>query len=159
MTAHPIPDALAELLDQSVSPLGLDVDSVEITPAGKRRVVRVVLDSDDGLTLDQVARATRAITRNLDEDDSAMGAQAYTLEVSSRGVDKPLEEPKHWRRNVRRLVAVTFDDESGTQAIEGRITAADDDGADLDVEGSPVRVSYADVRKARIQVEFNRKED
>ena len=89
--------------------MGLDVEAVEVTPAGKRRVLRVAVDKDGGVTLDDVADATREVYRVLDESD-VMGEQPYTLEVTSRGVDRPLTLPRHWRRNEDRLVKVTLAD-------------------------------------------------
>jgi ribosome maturation factor RimP len=134
--------------------LGLDLEAVELTPAGKRRVLRIAVDSDGGVTLDDVAAATRAINDVLDGSD-AMGEQPYTLEVTSRGVDRPLTGPRHWRRNRSRLVKVTLAD--GT-VVTGRIGESDDDQVTLDVDGSSRAVPYADVTKALVQIEFNRKD-
>jgi ribosome maturation factor RimP len=142
----------AELIDP-LAAQGLDVESVEVTPAGKRRVLRVAVDKDGGVTLDEVAAATREVSRVLDDSD-VMGQQPYTLEVTSRGVDRPLTLPRHWRRNLDRLVKVTLDD--GT-TIEGRIVAATDDGASVDVSGTQREVVFSQVQKAMIQIEFNRK--
>ena len=141
-----------ELVDP-LSALGLDVEAVEISPAGKRRVLRVAVDKDGGVTLDDVADATREVSRVLDDSD-VMGEQPYTLEVTSRGVDRPLTLPRHWRRNTDRLVKVTLTDGS---AVTGRITGCDDDKAVLDVSGTNRDVAYAEVAKALVQVEFNRK--
>jgi ribosome maturation factor RimP len=148
-------DRIEEALVGPLSEQGLDVEAVEVTPAGKRRVLRVAVDKDGGVTLDDVADATRAISAVLDESD-VMGEMPYTLEVTSRGVDRPLTLPRHWRRNVDRLVKVTLTD--GT-ALTGRITACDDATATLDVDGAPRVLSYADVDRALVQVEFNRKTD
>jgi ribosome maturation factor RimP len=142
----------AELVDP-LKVLGLDVEALEVTPAGKRRVLRVAVDKDGGVTLDDVAEATREVSRVLDDSD-VMGEQPYTLEVTSRGVDRPLTLPRHWRRNADRLVQVTLTD--GT-TVTGRVTASDDDSATLDVDGAPREVGYPDVAKALVQVEFNRK--
>jgi ribosome maturation factor RimP len=142
----------AELVDP-LNALGVDVEAVEITPAGKRRVLRVAIDKDGGVTLDDVADATREVSRVLDDSD-VMGEQPYTLEVTSRGVDRPLTLPRHWRRNADRLVKVTLDDGS---AVTGRITASDDVAATLDVDGAAHEVAYARVAKALVQIEFNRK--
>ncbi len=147
----------AALVDPLAS-LGLDVEAVEVTPAGKRRVVRVAVDQDGGVTLDDVADATRAVTEVLDGPlNDAMGHQPYTLEVTSRGVDRPLTLPRHWRRNADRLVTVTLADGS---AVIGRVVAADDGaeaGVVLDVAGRERRIAYAEVAKALVQIEFNRK--
>jgi ribosome maturation factor RimP len=141
----------AELLGP-LSALGLDVEAVEITPAGKRRVLRVAVDKDGGVNLDDIAGATREVSSVLDESD-VMGEHPYTLEVTSRGVDRPLTLPRHWRRNETRLVKVALV-EGGE--VEGRITSSTDEAVTLDVDGSDREVAYADIAKARVQIEFNR---
>lgn len=139
--------------------LGLDVEAVELTPAGKRRVLRVAVDKDGGVSLDDVAEATREVDRVLEEGD-AMGEHPYTLEVTSRGVDRPLVAPRHWRRNADRLVKVTLEAPL-TGEVTGRILDCDEDadggGVRLDVDGEVRRIAYADVKKALVQVEFNRR--
>src|SRR3954449_6602501 len=95
-------DRLAEELTGPMGALGLDLEAVDLTSAGKRRVLRVAIDKDGGVTMDDIADATREVSRLLDET-GAMGEQAYTLEVSSPGVDRPLTLPRHWRRNAGRL--------------------------------------------------------
>jgi ribosome maturation factor RimP len=141
----------AELVDP-LAVLGLDVEAVEVTPAGKRRVLRVAVDKDGGVTLDDVADATREVSRVLDDSD-VMGEQPYTLEVTSRGVDRPLTLPRHWRRNADRLVKVTLEDGS---SLTGRIGASTDDAVTLDVAGTPREVPYDTIAKALVQIEFNR---
>jgi len=143
----------AELVDP-LAAQGLDVESVEVTPAGKRRVLRVAVDKDGGVTLDEVAAATREVSRVLDDSD-VMGEQPYTLEVTSRGVDRPLTLPRHWRRNRDRLVKATLDDGS---SVEGRIVASGDASVTLDVDGTQRDIELERVQKALIQVEFNRKQ-
>ena len=144
----------AELVDP-LRALGLDVEAVEITPAGKRRILRVAVDKDGGVTLDEVAEATREVNRVLDESD-VMGEQPYTLEVTSRGVDRPLTLPRHWRRNATRLVKVTFADGS---SATGRIGDSTDEQVTLEIDGADRQVAYAEVKKALVQVEFNRPAD
>ena len=100
-------DRLAEELTGPMDALGLDLEAVDLTSAGKRRVLRVAIDKDGGVTMDDIADATREVSRLLDETD-VMGQQAYTLEVSSPGVDRPLTLPRHWRRNAGRLVKATL---------------------------------------------------
>ena len=142
----------AELVDP-LKEMGLDVEAVEVTPAGKRRVLRVAVDKDGGVTLDDVADATREVSRVLDDSD-VMGEMPYTLEVTSRGVDRPLTLPRHWRRNVDRLVKATLADGS---EVTGRVVGSDETAATLDVDGERRDVAYADVAKALVQIEFNRK--
>jgi ribosome maturation factor RimP len=142
----------AELVDP-LSELGFDVEAVEVTPAGKRRVLRVAVDKDGGVTLDDVADATREVSRVLDDSD-VMGEMPYTLEVTSRGVDRPLTLPRHWRRNADRLVKATLADGG---EVTGRILGSDDATVTLDVDGTRREVAYHDVAKALVQVEFNRR--
>ncbi len=145
-------DRLAEELTGPIGQLGLDLEAVELTSAGKRRVLRVAIDKDGGVTMDDIADATRQVSRVLDETD-VMGQQAYTLEVSSPGVDRPLTLPRHWRRNTGRLVKVKLREGEPTT---GRIRVTDDAGAVLDVDGTERRLEYADVQKAKIQIEFKK---
>jgi len=146
-------DQIEQELATPLSALGLDVEAVELTPAGKRRILRVAVDGDHGVTLDDVADATRTVAEVLDASD-VMGEQPYTLEVTSRGVDRPLTLPRHWRRNADRLVKVTTTE---GETLTGRVVGSDDDTATLDVDGTRREVPYADVAKALVQVEFNRK--
>ena len=146
-------DRLAEELTGPMDALGLDLEAVDLSSAGRRRVLRVAIDKDGGVTMDDIADATREVSRVLDDHDELMGSQAYTLEVSSPGVDRPLALPRHWRRNQGRLVKVTFPDDD---PVTGRITSTDETGAVLDVEGSERRVEYAGVKKAKVQIEFKK---
>lgn len=144
-------DRLVEELTGPVQSLGLDLEAVEVRAAGQRRLLRVAVDRDGGITLDDVADATREISRTLDER-GLMGERAYTLEVSSPGIDRPLTLPRHWRRNTGRLVKVTLEHET----VTGRVTGHDEAGVELEVSGRTRRVSYDDVRKALVQVEFTK---
>ena len=138
-----------------VEQCGLEVDRIEIASAGKRSVLRVYLDGDGpdgrGPSLDEIAEATRAVSVALDESD-ATGNAPYTLEVSSRGVSRPLTEPKHFRRNTGRLVVLTLADGS----VTGRIATADETGVDVDVDGTVHRLGFADINKAVVQAELRK---
>jgi ribosome maturation factor RimP len=148
-------DHLMKLLEPVVAAQGLDLEDVTITKAGKRRLLRVVVDCDGGVTLDHVADVSQAVSKVLDEDD-AMGPAPYTLEVSSPGVDRPLTEPRHWRRAAKRLVKAELRDGG---VIEGRVLSADDTGVELDVAGAARRLDYQDLARGRVQVEFRRIDD
>jgi ribosome maturation factor RimP len=145
-------ETLLDLLRQPLADSGLDIEAVELSSAGRRRVVRVLVDKDGGVTLDDVAAATTLVGARLDETD-ALGERPYTLEVTSPGIDRPLTAPRHWRRNVGRLVSFTVSDGA---AIVGRIVSSDDGTATIDIDGEPRQIDYAEVTKARIQIEFNR---
>ena len=147
---------LSSLLTPNLAQFELELEEIDDLPAGKRRLLRIVVDGEGptgrGPLLDDIAEATKAISTTLDSSD-AFGNSPYTLEVSSRGVSRPLVVPRHWRRNAGRLVQVNLGD--GT-VVTGRIVASDDDGVDLDIDGTERRIGYGEVAKAIVQVEFNR---
>lgn len=145
-------ESLLALLAPVVAGIGLDLEDVVVTPAGKRRLVRVVVDQDGGVELDAVAAAASAVSQTLDESD-AMGATPYVLEVTSPGVERPLTEPRHWRRALTRLVTVTA---TGGGTLQGRVVAVDDDAVTLDVDGTIHRLEWTSATSGRVQVEFNR---
>lgn len=148
-------DRLVDTLRPAVERAGLDLEDVEITPAGRRRLVRVIVDKDGGVTLDDIAETTRLVSRQLDEDDDLVGETSYTLEVTSPGTDRPLTELRHWRRNLGRLVKVSRRE---GEPVTGRVVEVGDSSVRLEVDGTAEDVDYAEVRTARVEVEFNRKE-
>lgn len=152
MGRAPSRDVLIRLLAPVVADLGLDLEDVQVTPAGKRRMLRVVVDQDGGVDLDEVATLSTAVSAALDESD-AMGGTPYVLEVTSPGVDRPLTEPRHWRRARSRLVEATLAD-SGT--VTGRVQEAGDDGVVLLVAGKDRALRWDELARGRVQVEFNR---
>ncbi|MFH9423555.1 ribosome maturation factor RimP [Streptomyces sp. NPDC017529] len=154
-------ERLRGLLEPLVAARDLDLEEIEVTPAGKRRVLRIVVDSDDGVQLDECAELSREASQALDDSD-VMGGAPYTLEVTSPGADRPLTEPRHYRRAVGRLVKAQLHE--GGELV-ARITAVDDEGLDLEVPGvkgrksTARRVAFAEIAKARVEIEFNRKQD
>jgi ribosome maturation factor RimP len=147
-------DRLAEVLTGPLDATGVDVEAVELSQAGRRRLLRVAVDKDGGVTLDDIAVVTKEVSRILDDSD-VMGEHAYTLEVTSPGTDRPLTLPRHWRRNVGRLVKVSLE---GGADVTGRIMESDDTRAVIDEEGTRHEVAYDQVTRAKVQIEFNRKE-
>jgi ribosome maturation factor RimP len=143
---------LLEVLEKPLATSGLDLEGVEISRAGRRSLVRVLVDQDGGVTLDDIAAATHLVSDVLDRTD-VLGDSPYTLEVTSPGIDRPLTLPRHWRRNVDRLVKVTT---SGGVTRTGRVVTTDDEGATLDIDGTKTEIAYADVANARVEIEFSR---
>jgi ribosome maturation factor RimP len=148
--------AVADAVTGVVESLGLEVDRIETAAAGRRTVLRIFLDGDGasgrGPSLDEVAQATRLISTALDESP-AVGNAPYVLEVSTRGATRPLTAPKHFRRNIGRLVAASL---AGGGAVTGRIVAAGDDAVRLEVEGAEREFRYRDLARAVVQLELNR---
>lgn len=153
-------ERLRELLEPLVSSQGLDLEEIAVDSVGRKRVLRVVVDSDSGADLDQVADVSRELSAKLDESD-AMGEGEYTLEVGTPGAERLLTQHRHYVRAAGRLV--------GFQLVEGgelvaRIVTVDDEGVDLEIPGvkgrkpTARRLAFGDIAKARVQVEFSRKD-
>ncbi|MFF7844282.1 ribosome maturation factor RimP [Streptomyces ossamyceticus] len=153
-------ERLRELLEPLVRSQGLDLEEIAVDTVGRKRVLRVTVDSDEGADLDTVADVSRALSAKLDETD-AMGQAEYTLEVGTPGAERALTEHRHYRRAVDRLVK--FQLREGGELI-ARILTVDDDGLDLEVPGvkgrkaTTRRLAFDEIDKARVQVEFNRKD-
>lgn len=161
---------LVDLLTPVLEDKGLELDQLDIIPAGKRKLLRISVDGDGpqgrGPLLDDIAAATRDISEALDASP-AIGDAPYTLEVSSRGVGKPLTEAKHFRRNQGRLVAVTT---VAGETITGRLTKVAEQQITVVVEPEPGKrlpkgldpvnvIALDEVTKAVVKVEMNRKHD
>ena len=147
------PDAelpLELVVRETVQRAGYDLEGLEVLPAGRRHLVRVVVDSDSGVGLDAVAAVSRMLSTELDEHDDLL-AGPYTLEVTSPGVDRPLTAPRHWRRNRLRMVRATFRDGS---EILGRVGDCDNTAVTLLVSGQRRRVAFAELDRAVVEVEF-----
>ena len=158
-------DRVAALAEPVIHALDLDLEGIRITAAGRRRVLRLVVDGDGGVSLDVIALASRELSAVLD-DSEVMGEVPYILEVSSPGVDRPLTERRHWRRAIGRLVTVPLAADPAATAeaepaalIEGRITGASADGITLDVAGESRQFGYRDLGPGRIKIEFARLAD
>lgn len=154
-------ERLRELLEPLVSSKELDLEEIEVASVGRKRVLRVVVDSDDGVDLDQIAEISRELSEKLDESD-AMGDGEYTLEVGSPGAERPLTEHRHYLRAVGRLVK--FQLAEGGDELIARILEVDDEGVDLEVPGvkgrkpTARRLAFDEIAKARVEVEFSRKD-
>jgi ribosome maturation factor RimP len=155
MTARtPQRQQLMELIGPVITAAGYDLDDLSVTAAGRRSLIRVSVDGDHGIDLDAVATISRTISDLLDDDSrgGASFAGPYVLEVSSPGVDRPLTQPRHWRRATGRLVTVTADG----QQVTGRIISTDDSTVVLDVAGVQRSLPMAGLGPGRVQVEFSR---
>ncbi|MFJ3905933.1 ribosome maturation factor RimP [Streptomyces sp. NPDC090025] len=156
-------ERLRGLLEPLVAAKDLDLEEIEVSRAGRRGLLRVVVDSDEGVELDLCAELSREISEKLDETD-AMGDGEYVLEVSSPGADRPLTEHRHYVRAEGRLVKLQLTPEAGGGELVTRILAVDEAGLDTEVPGvkgrkaTARRVEFAEIAKARVEIEFNRKD-
>lgn len=150
----PRPEQLTEQLHEVLEPVvagaGFELDEVDVRATGRRHTVRLVVDGDDGVGLDDIAAVSRAASEVLDGHEHLIGG-SYTLEVTSPGVDRPLTGPRHWRRAHLRLVAVRRADGA---TLSGRVGEAGEESVTLLVEGVLTELRYADVAHAKVEVEF-----
>ncbi len=135
---------------------GYDLEELTVRSMGRRRVVRIVIDADEGVSLDDAAEVSREISERLDGPDDPMGELPYTLEVTSPGIGRPLREPRHFRRARGRLVVLTTED----GPVTGHLLRAGEDAVDLVVAGPKgtartVEVPYSAIRNAKVEVEFS----
>ncbi|RAY11980.1 ribosome maturation factor RimP [Actinomadura craniellae] len=153
-------NALSELFEPAVAAQGFDLEEIDVRPAGRRRLVRVVIDVDGGIGLDDIATVSQELARLLDDGD-VMGSAPYVLEVTSPGVDRPLTEPRHWRRATGRLVRTAL---TAGGEIEGRVTSVDDGGVLFAIaagrrgngQTTTRRLGFEELGRGRVQVEFRR---
>jgi ribosome maturation factor RimP len=158
---------VTRVIEPVLHAMDIDLESVKIARAGRRRVLRVIVDADGGVSLDDIAEVSREVSARLDSKD-AMGDAPYTLEVTSPGVDRPLTQPRHWRRAIGRLVAVPLpgsdqdvEPDSPAELITrtGRVINADQEGVTLEIDGAQRVVSYGELGTGRVQIEFGRLSD
>ncbi|MEV0782998.1 ribosome maturation factor RimP [Streptomyces sp. NPDC050423] len=153
-------ERLRGLVEPLVSAEQLDLEEIEVSRAGRRRVLRIIVDSEEGVELDTCAELSRAISARLDETD-VMGEEEYVLEVGSPGADRPLTEHRHYVRATGRLARLQL--REGGELV-ARILAVDDEGLDLEVPGvkgrkpTSRRIAFDEIAKARVELEFNRKD-
>ncbi len=152
-------DQISELVTPAVSDAGFYLEDVHIATPGSHRIVTCIVDGDSSLNLDQVTSVSRIISELLDEA-TFMGETPFTLEVTSPGVDRPLTAPRHFKKNVDRLLKVIKVDGS---EVTGRILSNTDQDVTLTVtvkkETREEVVALADIKRAVVEIEFNRKDD
>ena len=146
---------LTELLTPAVTRAGFVLEEVTVTPVGKRRLVAVVVDCEDrNPSLDEVTVVSKEVSAILDSY-TQMGEMPFTLEVTTPGIDRPLTLGRHWKKNIGRLVKIT--PKTGEKYI-GRIASVKDNAVTIEIKGKESEISFAEISRAQIEVEFNRKE-
>ena len=159
-TAAQTRERLLSLLGPVVAAVGYDLEDVNVSVAGRRSLVRLIVDADGGIDLDAVAEVSRVVSLAIDDNDAGTPggvtfAGPYVLEVSSPGVDRPLTEPRHWRRAVGRMVKVHVADKT----ITARVLDTSGSGVTLDVAGARRDVAWGELGRGTVEVEFNRPSD
>ena len=152
-------EKITELVQPAVESAGFFLEDVHVLSPGSHRIITCIVDGQTPLNLDQVTSVSRNISELLDTADF-MGETAFTLEVTSPGVDRPLTLHRHWQKNVKRLVKVVYLDGS---VVSGRISAVEESHVffieDIKGKSKEHTVAFADVKRATVEIEFNRKGD
>jgi ribosome maturation factor RimP len=150
--------SITELIEPAVTEAGFFLEEVQNTSAGSHRIITCIVDGQTPLNLDQVTQVSRLISELLDTA-TFMDETPFTLEVTSPGVDRPLTLPRHWTKNLTRLVKVTLQDGAVTT---GRLTEFNEVTATLveNIKGriKTHQVNFSDIKRAVVEIEFNRKE-
>jgi len=139
-------EEIAVAITPAIEAAGCYLEEVTLTPAGKRKIMTVIVDGDTNLSLDQVTAVSKEVSAIV-EVLPALGDTPFTLEVTSPGVDRPLTHPRHWRKNHGRLINVTLED---GKVVKGRIG----DSTEVDVEIDSLKIAYAAMKRALIEIEF-----
>lgn len=154
-----IKDQIAELVTPSIEAAGFFLEDINIVSPGNHRIVTCIVDGASALNLDQVTSASKIISELLDAA-VFMGETPFTLEVTSPGTDRPLTLPRHFAKNQSRLLKATLNDGSVTT---GRITESSDLSVTLEVvekkETTLVEIMLVDIKRAVVEIEFNRKDE
>jgi ribosome maturation factor RimP len=124
------------------------LEEVDIRKAGRRLLVQISFDSENVLNLDDIASVSRKVDHII-EDENLLGDRAFTLEVSSRGIDRPLTHIRHFRKNVSRMVEVTTDEETFIDRIKSV------DGTTIEFE-SHSSLELQAIKNALVQIEFKK---
>jgi ribosome maturation factor RimP len=152
-------DQISELVTPALTQAGYFLEDINIVTPGQHRIVTVIVDGESALNLDQVTVASKLVSELLDEA-TFMGETPFTLEVTSPGIDRPLTLPRHFAKNVTRLLKVV---KSDGEVVTGRISANTDSEVTLSVTEkkttSDVVVAIADIKRATVEIEFNRKDE
>jgi len=152
-------DQIAELISPALQEAGYYLEDINVVSPGNHRIVTVIVDGEAALNLDQVTVASKLVSELVDEAPF-MGETPFTLEVTSPGIDRPLTLPRHFAKNLTRLLKVTQND---GVVVAGRITANTDNDVTLSVvekkETKEVTILLADIKRAVVEIEFNRKDE
>ena len=148
---------LLDALEPRASQEGVEVVTVEVVGAKKAPTIRVFIDTPDGVSFDELSSAQAWINDIMDELDPFPGA--YTLEVSSPGIDRPLRTLEHFARYVGETAVVKAQPREGRSSWTGTITATHDGTIELDVDGSAVQIPIDDIKRAHLKgtIDFSSK--
>lgn len=182
--AGPQAAALAAVIEPVVTEHGLFLEELELRTGGSSTTLRVSVDYVSGaeqVDLDTLAEVSRSVSERLDQaeqgagqglsgDDSGevlAGLESYELEITTPGATRPLTQPRHYLRNLGRLLEVELTSQAGGRIFLARLKKVDDEGIEVAEQrpapkkgmpvrySDPVHIDFASIQQARVQVEFS----
>lgn len=146
--------ALVSLIEPTLASIGFELAHLELEGSGQQ-ILRVFIDSPNGVTINDCAKASRHMSAMLDVEDPI--ASAYSLEVSSPGVDRPLGRVKDWHESISETVAVkTIRSIEGRSRWTGTLRAVTEDTATVEVDGQEHHIPLDFVQKANLKYSFDK---
>jgi ribosome maturation factor RimP len=146
-------DRLLDLLLPEVEALGYELVELDPPAAGGSGTLRIYIDHEDGIGLDDCERVSHRISGVLDVEDPIPGQ--YLLEVSSPGLDRPLRTEEHFRRQAGKLVKIVLAaGRPGRRRYKGKVLGASDGVVEIEVDDERVSLPLSDVESARLVPEF-----
>ena len=148
-------DRLIELLEPVVNAIGYELVLLEFSPRDGSGMLRLFIDAEAGITLDDCEKVSREVAATLDVEDVI--TSAYRLEISSPGLDRPLVKPEHFRRfrgevaKVQMLAPV-----AGRRRFQGVLLDATDDAVTIETDDGPITLPLADIDKAKLVPNFDK---
>ena len=145
---------LEQIVESGVSALGYELVAVEFVPQQGNSLLRVYIDSPDGITVDDCAKTSRQVSTLLDVEDPIPGR--FTLEVSSPGINRPLVKPEHFEKYCGERVKVTTHNlHLGRKRFTGQLTEVNETGIVVEVDGEAYDLPFTDINNARLAPEWS----
>lgn len=142
-------ERLRSMLEPPVALMGCELVDIEHVPQGKGQTLRVYIDKEGGVTVDDCERVSHQISGVLDVEDPIAGH--YTLEVSSPGLDRPLSKPEHFARfRGREIKLRLLAPQGGRRNFKGLLKGLKDEQVELEVDGEDMFLPLECIEKARL---------
>jgi len=151
-------ERLGELAAPVLQEMGMEMVDLELSRRGDRLWVRMFIDRADtmegGITADELGRFNLEISRILDVEEPI--PESYLLEVSSPGVNRRIRYLRDWKKFLGQTVNIkTTEKVGGRTRIKAKVTDADDQGIELEVEGEKTRIGHEQIKRATLEYEFD----
>ncbi len=147
-------EALMQMLEPAVNAVGMELWGIEFLSQGRHSILRVYIDSDNGVTIDNCEAVSHQVSGILDVEDPISGE--YNLEVSSPGMDRPLFTYQQFSRYVGEQIKVRLQMAvNGMRNFTGKLVQAENDTLTFEVESQQLTVSINQIDKANLVPNFD----